>query len=72
MAVKKKAAKAPKSTGKSDAEMIQAAYEDAVKNQMATYITNVITSAPNADDKFLKGLKIIRDAKAKALQLITQ
>jgi hypothetical protein len=74
MAAKKRvvreSATSPILEGKSDAALIQGAYEDAVKNQFTTFVTNCIDEASDAEDRFLKGLKIIRKARDRAIELV--
>jgi hypothetical protein len=57
---------------KTDADYVQDAYGDAVKNQVATYITNCLSGIAEPEKKFCSGLAIIRKARNQALELVKQ
>jgi hypothetical protein len=58
------------SQGPSDADLVLEAYQEAVKKEVDTLITNYIDNDPDPDGKFLKGLAIIRTARDRAIQLV--
>ncbi|MGA2258763.1 MAG: hypothetical protein ABSG53_29200 [Thermoguttaceae bacterium] len=72
MAVKKtatsSAAAATQSDGNADADFIQEAYGDALKNQVQVLITNYAANTPDPEKKFENGLTIIRKARDQALK----
>jgi len=53
-----------------EAASIQAAYADALKNQVQVLIDNYIAGVPDPEGKFQAGLAVIRKARDKALQLV--
>ncbi len=71
-AADRSAAAAPQPNGKEDAEYIQEAYGEALKNQVKVLIDNYIANAPDPEGKFSTGLKIIRRARDEALRLTSE
>jgi len=58
-----------------DSDAIQEAYEDLLKAQFTTYCANRIKELPlqqneTPEEKFLAGLKILRDAREKASKMV--
>jgi hypothetical protein len=54
----------------SDAEVIQSAYESATSEFFRTFLVNRINESPDAEKRFLAGLKILRETRERALKLI--
>jgi len=55
-----------------DAQLVDDAYQQAVKQHVDNYIAAWIDRTPNRDEHFCAGLRDIREAKARALQLLFQ
>jgi hypothetical protein len=53
-----------------DDDIIQAAYGEAVKNQFSVLVGNYMVHNPDADEMFTTGLKSIRAARQRALELV--
>lgn len=68
MAKKKKSVR--KSAQTVDEACVEEAYKKAVESQVANYISNCITEDQNAEQRFTKGLNVIRDARKRALELV--
>ncbi len=54
----------------SDADLVRQAYEDAIKSEFDTLVSNYINQDSEADAKFLAGLAIIRKARDRAVELV--
>ena len=63
------AAASPPSRTSGDADLVQDAYKESLKKMLEQFFTNSITDQ-NAANEFSDGLKILRDARDKALTLV--
>jgi len=54
---------------KTDAELIDEAYESELQSLFDTYLSSILMNDPGADQHFKNGLKLIRESREKALQL---
>ena len=70
MAVKKVAIGSPAAPTKTDEELVQEAYEDALKKRLGEFFDACIDNQQDAEAKFVNGLKILRDARDRALELV--
>jgi hypothetical protein len=57
---------------KADAELVQEAYEDAVKKQVDGFFGYCIVNDRKAEQRFLTGLDVIRKARDRAMQLVAR
>ena len=55
---------------KTDEACVQQAYEEELTQHVKDFVGNCIDETPESDVKFLAGLKIIRAARDKALQMV--
>jgi kumamolisin len=55
-----------------DAGIIQDAYGDNLKSLFGTYFNASITDPGEAAERFAKGVKVLRDARAQAIELVKQ
>jgi len=55
-----------------DQKCVEEAYREAVKRQVDTYIINCIDGVSEPDERFRRGLAIIRAARQKALALVAK
>ena len=65
-----KGTKAAAPTGKADTAVVQRAYEDSLKESLATYFLACGNDPKEAEENFLAGLSILRDARDRAIQLV--
>jgi len=74
MAVKKvatsSAAVALKADGKADVDLVEEAYGDALKKRLDVFFDACIDNHQEAEARFVTGLKILRDARDRALELV--
>jgi len=70
MAVNKVAIGSPAAPTKTDEELVQEAYEDALKKRLGEFFDANIDKHQDAEAKFINGLKILRDARDRALELV--
>ncbi len=62
----------PERGGKTDVDLVEEAYGDAMKNLAAVFIGNYTDGTSGAETKFLAGLKLTRKARERALELVRQ
>jgi hypothetical protein len=67
---KKKSTKAIEPKDNADTVVVQRAYEDSLKESLATYFLACGNDPKEAEENFLAGLSIMRDARDRALQLV--
>jgi hypothetical protein len=53
-----------------DADIIQNAYAEGLKNLFSVYFNGCIDNHQAAEERFVKGLKILRDARNRARELV--
>jgi hypothetical protein len=70
MAVKKAAISSPAADTKADADLVQEAYGDALKKRLGVFFDACIDNHQEAEERFVAGLKILRDARDQALELV--
>jgi len=70
MAVKKVAIGSPAAPTKADEELVQEAYGDALKKLLGVFFDACIDNHQDAETRFVNGLKILRDARDRALELV--
>jgi hypothetical protein len=66
----KKGTKAIKPKDNTDTAVVQRAYEDSLKESLVTYFLACSNDPKEAEENFLAGLSILRDARDRALQLV--
>ena len=67
---KKKSTKAIAPKDNADTVVVQRAYEDSLKESLVTYFLACGNDPKEAEENFLAGLSILRDARDRALQLV--
>jgi hypothetical protein len=70
MAVKKVAIGSPAAPTKADEELVQEAYGEALKKRLGGFFDACIDNHQDAEARFVNGLKILRDARDRALELV--
>ena len=53
-----------------DEECVQKAYEEEIVQHVRDFVGLCISETPEAEDKFLSGLRIIRKARERAVELV--
>ena len=67
---KKNRTKAAATKANADTVVVQRAYEDSLKESLVTYFLACGNDPKEAEENFLAGLSIMRDARDRALQLV--
>ena len=67
---KKKSTKAATIKDNADTVVVHRAYEDSLKGSLATYFLACSSDPKEAEENFLAGLSIMRDARDRAIQLV--
>ncbi len=70
MAVKKAAISSPAAATKADVDLVEEAYGDALKKRLDVFFDACIDNHQEAEARFVNGLKILRDARDRALGLV--
>lgn len=73
MAKKKKSKKSVRAmapTGNADADIVHEAYRDGLKQRIGMYFTTCDNNPNEAETNLVEGLKIIRTARDRALELV--
>ena len=70
MAAKQAVTASPATAGNADSDLVQEAYGDALKKRLDVFFDASIDNHQEAEQRFVAGLKILRDARDRALQLV--